>query len=199
MGRYHFIGWQGVIVAILVSMGVLLGPAYCQVPGVMLLLQQSPAQGGTIIPNAGVYDYAPNAQVTITAVAKPGYHFVYWLGDVTDPTSSTTVALLDKPKIIIAVFQQNEYDVLATGASGGGMHTSSAGGSTSFSQSTSGGGSTPTPPDNPKETEPEPPPVPPGPPEPPIPPEPPTPPVPEPATVVLLSLGGLALLKRRSA
>jgi hypothetical protein len=205
MKGYNQIGRLGVMAAILMTMGVLLSPAYCQLPGVTLLLQQSPAQGGTVIPNPGVYDFAPNSEVTLTAIPKAGYHFVYWLGDVTDPTSSTTTALLNKPKIIIAVFEQTEYNTLIVGASASGTRQGggSFGGSAAIDSSPP-----PLPPDNPpgppdnppKEYDPEPPPEPPMPPEPPIPPEPPQPPVPEPATGLLLALGGgLALLRRRSA
>ncbi|MCX5638351.1 MAG: PEP-CTERM sorting domain-containing protein [Planctomycetota bacterium] len=209
MKGYNPIGRLGVMAAILMTMGVLLSPAYCQLPGVTLLLQQSPAQGGTVIPSPGVYDFAPNSEVTLTAIPKSGYHFDYWLGDVTDPTSSTTTALLNKPKIIIAVFEQTEYNTLIVGASAGASASGTRHGGGSFGGSVAIDSSPPpSPPDNPpgppdnppKEYAPEPPPEPPMPPEPPIPPEPPQPPVPEPATGLLLALGGgLALLKRRSA
>jgi hypothetical protein len=163
----------------LIITAVLLTPVYCQALGVALLLQQSPAQGGTIIPGPGVHDFALNSEVTLTAIPKRGYHFVCWLGDVADPTSNTTIALLNKPKIIIAVFEQNEYNTLSVeantpGGAGGGavaiVHRS-------------------PPLYNPfKKYIPEPPLE---------PPEPPEPPIPEPATALLLALGSPALLMRR--
>lgn len=83
--------------------------ARCQ-DGPVLLLQQSPVQGGTITPGTGIHKFGLNASVTLTAVPKPGYQFVYWLGDVIDPTSSRTTVYLDLPKIVIAVFEQAEYE-----------------------------------------------------------------------------------------
>ena len=49
----------------------------------------------------------------MTAVPKPGYQFLYWLGDVSDPGATKTVVYLDKPKIIIAIFEQTENGTLA--------------------------------------------------------------------------------------
>jgi hypothetical protein len=176
MERHNAIRWRGATAAILIITWVLLTPAYCQTLNVTLLIQQSPAQGGIISPSPGIYDFAPNSEVTLTAIPKPGYQFVYWLGDVADPTASITITYLNKPKIIIAVFQQTEYDVLLTEASVSGSNRSStyAGGG--------GGISTPVVP-----------------PAPPIPPEPPEPPIPEPATGLLLTLGSLVVLRKRTA
>ena len=85
----------------------------------VLLLQQSPVQGGTITPGLGIHQFGLNASVTLTAVPKPGYQFVYWLGDVIDPTSNRTTVYLDLPKIVIAVFERSEYQFLAEeGAAG---------------------------------------------------------------------------------
>ena len=88
------------------------GPRYAnaQTNGTILLLQQSPPNGGAISPAVGVHTFDQNANVTLTATPKPGYQFVYWLGDVSDATASTTAAYLDTPKIIIAVFERIKYD-----------------------------------------------------------------------------------------
>jgi len=117
-----FIEWRGLISAIAIIAGWLFAPAYCQTPDVALLLQQSPTKGGVITPIAGVYHFELNSELTLTAVPKPGYQFVYWLGDVSDPAATNTIVYLDKPKIIIAVFEQSEYRVLAAedGLLGGG-------------------------------------------------------------------------------
>ena len=79
----------------------------------MLLLQLSPVQGGTITPGPGIHQFGLNAIVTLTAVPKPGYQFVYWLGDVIDPISNRTTVYLDLPKIVMAVFERAEYQFLA--------------------------------------------------------------------------------------
>jgi hypothetical protein len=109
----------------LIITAVLFTPVYCQVPHVTLTLRQNSAQSGRIIPDPGVHDFAINSEVTLTAIPKRGYHFVCWLGDVADSTSSTTIVFLDKPKVVIAVFEQNEYDTSSVeantpGGAGGG-------------------------------------------------------------------------------
>ncbi len=55
--------------------------------------------------------------MTLTATPKPGYQFVYWLGDVSDPTGQMTVATLDGPKIVVAVFERIQYETLAMDSS----------------------------------------------------------------------------------
>ena len=86
--------------------------AYSQMDGYALLLQQSPPDGGTITPEAGVHHFAADSTVTITAVPSEGYQFVYWSGDVDDPTSPSTTVELDSPKIVIAVFERAKFDFL---------------------------------------------------------------------------------------
>ena len=48
--------------------------------------------------------------IRLTAVPRPGYHFLYWLGDVIDPHSISTAAYLDGPKIIVAVYARISED-----------------------------------------------------------------------------------------
>ncbi|UCG48369.1 MAG: hypothetical protein JSU94_01075, partial [Phycisphaerales bacterium] len=62
----------------------------------------------------------------MSAHPKPGYQFVHWLGDVSDATATRTVVYLNKPKVVVAVFEQAEYgarDILpgAGGGGGGGL------------------------------------------------------------------------------
>ena len=82
----------------------------------MLLLEHSPVKGGEITPIAGIYHFEPGSQVALTAVPKPGYQFLHWLGDVSDPTATRTVVHLNKPKIIVAVFEQTDHIPNKTGA-----------------------------------------------------------------------------------
>lgn len=77
-----------------------------------VLIQQTPIEGGIVTPGVGVQNFSSNSVLTLNAVPKPGYQFVYWIGDVTDPTSNRTTATIKSPKIIIAVFQRVEYDFL---------------------------------------------------------------------------------------
>ena len=204
------------IITILLSLG---GLAYCQsaepVPstssgqalssseGVSLLLEQIPAQGGTITPNVGIYHLKPNSEITLTANPKPGYQFICWLGDVSDPKASSTVAYINGPKIIIALFERNENEGLLPliSTSGGGVSGAAglAGGGSApnFANPSGlmigGGGKA-----KPKVFSPAPPSI-------PWSIEPPTflapvqedPIVPEPATGILLALGGLFTFIRR--
>jgi hypothetical protein len=166
----------------------------------VLLLEQTPVKGGEIAPVAGIYHFESGSEVRLTAIPEPGYQFVHWLGDVSDATASNTVVYLDKPKVIVAVFEQTEYGTLAEGGgqsgSGGGA---GGGGSIGGLMPTAvdfrrpaglsgggGGGSTQPQPGklvyfvdtSDSDTSPE---------------------VPEPATGVLLVLGGLFAFARRRA
>ena len=187
-----FIGWEAVVLALVVVLCGLLEPAYCQTDGTALLLQQTPPQGGKISPSVGVHHFEPYTEVTLTAVPKPGYHFVYWLGDVSDPTANSTIVYLDVPKIVIAVFEQVEYDFLAVeerpqSAPVGGRRRSRGdyargGGGGGYGRRREAGPSQPPPPPKKEKGDfpvPE--------------------PMPEPATAVLLVLGSLFALARRRA
>jgi hypothetical protein len=102
--------------------GCLFAPAFCQTSEVTLLLQQTPNKGGAISPDAGVYHFKQNTEVILTAAPRPGYKFSYWLGDVSDPSAVSTMVYLDKPKIIVAVFEQSAYGMptIEKSYSGGG-------------------------------------------------------------------------------
>lgn len=169
--------------------------AYCQTNSPVLLLQQIPADAGTITPGPGVHYLELDTSVTLTAVPKPGYQFVYWLGDVSEPQLNRTTAYLDAPKIIIAIFEKAEFDLedlseptqTIPGGLGGGLMASAADYSR---QGYSGGGagrqSVRRPPAQPPVPEPLPPP------EVPV-------PVPEPTTLVLFAVGSyLAFAGRRA-
>ena len=166
--------WQVWLFAIAAVLCGLRRPAYCQTNGSALLVQQTPPQGGTITPDVGMHHFGLNAVVTLEAVPKAGYQFIYWLGDVGNPTANRTIVYLDTPKIVIAAFERAEYELLDVGeesrsASVGGMFASAEGyGGGGFA---GGGGAMAS-----KST------------------SSPAVPVPEPATLYLLSLGGLTLL-----
>jgi hypothetical protein len=167
-----------------------------------VLLQESPAGAGEINPGIGIHNFGVNETVTLSTVARPGWKFVFWLGEVSNNTSSRTIMSVDGPKIIIAVFQRDAFAMPSDNTS-----TGSSIGSEQLirrydpaSGSGSGGGDTPypspnyphyyPPPPTPPVTPPDTPPTPPN--TPPVPPE-----VPEPATMVLLAAGVLGLLTRK--
>ena len=124
-----FVGWRIYVSAIAIIAGWLFAPAYCQTPNVALLLQQTPSKGGALTPIAGVYHFELNSEVSLTAVPKPGYQFVYWLGDVSEPGATNTIVYLDKPKIIVAIFEKAEFSTsraeesqtISSGGGGGGV------------------------------------------------------------------------------
>ncbi|KPK44501.1 MAG: hypothetical protein AMJ65_02935 [Phycisphaerae bacterium SG8_4] len=109
--------------AVAVIVWGLFAQADCQAQEVLLLLEQTPVKGGKITPIAGVHHFKPGSEVVLSASPKPGYQFVHWLGDVSDAKARSTIVYLDKPKVIVAVFEQAEYgakDILAAGGGGGG-------------------------------------------------------------------------------
>ncbi len=100
-------------------------PAYCEEDSTALMLEITPSQGGYLNIAPGVHTYDRFAEVTLTATPKPGYQFVYWLGNVTDATTGTTTVFLDSPKIVIAVFERSKFDLVEfeegpQGSAGGG-------------------------------------------------------------------------------
>ena len=172
-----YVGWRSILTIIIV--GGLITPAYCATSDITLFVQQTPDRGGDTNPSSGIYHFAPQSEVTLTATPSPGYQFVYWLGDVSSPEAISTVVYLDKPKIVIAVFEQADYNYSGGGSPGGGGGTTPTGGNISAGGSLSSTtGAKPTQivyaPSGDS-----------------------TPEVPEPATGVLLFLGSLFLLKGR--
>lgn len=199
-------GWEATRVAIAVIAAGLFAPAQSQGADVALLVQQTPLAGGIVTPSPGVHFFALNSEIALTAVPNPGYKFVYWLGDVGDPTANRTITYLNKPKIIIAIFEPIEDDnLIMGGASGGGGRVTSGGFVAAADYggwgqaSLAGSGSRPSESQAPnlyqQAVEPLPPDY-------PIWPEPVTPsepPIPEPATGILLLLGSLFFIARKSS
>jgi len=173
--------WRGALILAATIIGCgLFAPADCHAGEIVLLLEQTPVKGGDISPNAGVHHFAPGSEIVLSANPKPGYQFVHWLGDVSDATASSTVVYLNKPKVIVAVFEQAEYgtkDILPGGGGGGGGGLMPTAGNFypqgGISAGGGGGGAGPI---TPNKTTPE---------------------VPEPATGVLLVMGSLFAFARR--
>jgi len=157
---------------------------------VALLVQRTPEEGGTVTPATGVLRYALDEQIQLTATPKPGFNFSYWLGDVSDAKSRVTTARVDKPKIIIAVFEKIPFQTAPVGVGSGGRVVSpgvelagSASSSSSSSDFSGGtGGTRERDPGGERDPDPDPDP---------------DPEVPEPATCVLLLTGGLLALRKK--
>lgn len=121
--KRSIVGWQHLVLALAGILFGLLEPAYCQ--DTVLLLQQTDPHGGAVSPDIGVHHFDLDSEVLLTAVPKPGYFFVYWIGDVSDPTADSTIVYLDAPKIVVAVFARSEFsflldETMMVGGGGGG-------------------------------------------------------------------------------
>lgn len=170
------------------AMSIFASPLFAQEVKFPLLIQKSPEYGGVVTPSQGLRIADGNQVVIITATPSDGYEFVYWLGDVVNPTSSITTVLVDNPKMVIAIFERPEVgkSFNASGSFSGGSEARSSGSPGGSSYSTSHGFSSGGPGGVPKKY-------------PPIyvPPE--QPPenndVPEPVTLLLLGAGGLAIIR----
>lgn len=92
------------------------GIALCMNHGYALMIDKSPPAGGVVVPDIGIRQTSPNERIRISASPVNGYRFVYWLGDVEDPTQNHTTIFIDSPKLVVAVFERVVYQ----GTSGGG-------------------------------------------------------------------------------
>lgn len=148
--------------------------------GTALMLEMTPPQGGNLNIVPGVHSFDRFAAVTLIATPKPGYQFVYWLGNVSDATAGTTTVFLDSPKMVIAVFTQNKFETIGLdgdvvgGEGSGGLLRSASNFSTG-----EGGGEGGKREHDPHQPDPDP------------------VPVPEPVTAVLFFAGFLVLVKSR--
>jgi hypothetical protein len=105
-------GYQILLVAFVVILTSLTNPASCLALQTAVLLRQSPTEGGVINLGEGVHYFEQYTEITLTAIPKSGWQFVCWLGEVSDATTPTTVAFVNTPKIIIAVFERAAYEFL---------------------------------------------------------------------------------------
>jgi hypothetical protein len=181
-----------ILAAVLAGFAWAHAKAYCQTDQPVLLLQQIPPNGGKITPDAGVHHIELNTSVTLTADPQPGYQFVYWLGDVSEPTSNRTTVYLDAPKIIVAIFERAEYGLEDMVEIGPGIPGRFGGarraGARDYSRQGYSGGGAKRPSTRRASTRP---------PEPPLPPPEVPVPIPEPATLVLFTIGSLLAIAAR--
>lgn len=150
-----------------------------------VFMQESPVGAGVIKPGIGMHTYQARESVTLSTAPKPGYRFVGWLGDVRDSTSNRTSMVVDGPKIVIAVFERDEYEFLEK--SGPQISQGPPALYPRYDSYTNGHGIIPRPPDEPDDPE--------------YPKEkefpPPVPEIPEPATMMLFGLGALLINKMK--
>lgn len=155
--------------------------------GYALVIQQSPPDGGVVNPGSGVHRAPIGEVVSLSAVPKPGYRFMYWLGDVKNSVALDTTISVDSPKMVVAVFSREDHEEPLPGigivdgvAGGGGQRYTANPIQPAGSVSPGGGGGDidypDFPPFNPPDDD---------------------FPVPDPATLLLMGLGGVAVLKRK--
>lgn len=84
--------------------------------GYAILIEQSPIHAGTVNPGLGVHRMGIGSTMTLVAMPKPGYRFLYWLGDVSNPASMATQVQINAPKIVVAVYERNEFELPLTEA-----------------------------------------------------------------------------------
>lgn len=118
--RFIFSSWTGCFLLFAACATFHAGVAFCQSNGYSLMIQKSPPKGGIVTPDVGVRETAPNETVLMTATPRKGYRFLYWLGDVEDPTRGHTSVMVDSPKMVVAVFERVGYESLSSSGGGGG-------------------------------------------------------------------------------
>lgn len=117
---------KNMLVVLALSIAVTTARAAEPMDGYALLIQQSPADGGSVTPGSGVHKIQIGQTVSLSAIPKPGYRFLYWLGDVSATGTTDTTIQVDSPKMVVAVFSREAYEEelpgvsLIKGASAGG-------------------------------------------------------------------------------
>lgn len=117
---------KNMLVVLALTIAVATARAAEPMDGYALLIQQSPADGGSVTPGSGVHKIQIGQTVSLSAIPKPGYRFLYWLGDVSATGTSDTTIQVDSPKMVVAVFSREAYEEelpgvsLIKGASAGG-------------------------------------------------------------------------------
>ncbi len=103
----------GFVAVALMAVAAITQSAYCQAEGdYSLMIQQSPVDAGFISPGVGIHHVAVGEHMTLTAIPKPGYRVVYWMGNVSDASASEAIVVMDGPKIVVAVFERDEHELL---------------------------------------------------------------------------------------
>jgi len=111
MFKKRWINLLGLLIILSVSM-----LAQGSEDGYALLIQASPPDGGSVAPGMGIHKIQIGQTVALSATPKPGYRFLYWLGDVSSTSGVDTTISLDSPKLVVAVFTRDNFDENLPGA-----------------------------------------------------------------------------------
>ncbi|MBW8016033.1 MAG: PEP-CTERM sorting domain-containing protein [Planctomycetes bacterium] len=101
-------------ITIVVILAGCLSPLIARQDQFPLIMQKSPDFGGDITPLEGVQMSGRYRLIEISATPRKGYEFQYWLGEVTDPTSTSTTVLLDSAKSVVAIFERSMLEKLGS-------------------------------------------------------------------------------------
>lgn len=112
MRQYKHLFWILTLVLLLSS------PLYAAEDCYALLIQSSPPDGGTVTPETGIHKMQIGQTVNLVAKPKPGYRFMYWLGDVSSTSGLDTTVSIDSPKLVVAVFSKEDFDEELPGETG---------------------------------------------------------------------------------
>jgi hypothetical protein len=82
-------------------------------PRISMMTATAPLGYGTMTPAPGTHDFVGHTLITITATPNPGYYFINWSGDVTDPSNPITT-VITQPQNITANF--GEYVLTSLGS-----------------------------------------------------------------------------------
>ncbi len=74
----------------------------------LLTMQVDPTGGGNTGPEPGTHAFNLNDKIYITAVAKTGFTFSHWTGEVDNPNLATTFVVMNKNKTVTAHFTSGQ-------------------------------------------------------------------------------------------
>jgi subtilase family serine protease len=80
-----------------------------------LITQASPPAGGTVSPPSG--DYDRNSVQHLVATPNPGYFFINWTGNVSDPNSPSSYVTMDQAQTVTANFATFKPDLIISALS----------------------------------------------------------------------------------
>ncbi|MFC1938005.1 InlB B-repeat-containing protein, partial [Chloroflexota bacterium] len=92
----------------------------------ILIMQVSPAGGGTTTPSVGSHTYDAGTVVNLTAVPNAGYRFSHWSGDASGATATTSVTM-NSDKVVTANFVRQYTLTMQVSPAGGGTTSPSVG------------------------------------------------------------------------
>jgi uncharacterized repeat protein (TIGR02543 family) len=110
---YHFVNWSGAVVdpnsastTVLMDAPKTVTPNFALDSTFPLTISVSPVAGGTTTPAPGTYNHPVGTNVTITASANAGYHFVNWTGDVQGTVTNMSMTVtMDRARLLSANFE----------------------------------------------------------------------------------------------